>query len=76
MSTTRIIFIIVCLAVAVIVFTIGILIQKNDPDSKYSLKSALNPRSARKGKNNDEFNSKRNHARNRINSVVAACLCS
>lgn len=54
MSTTRIIFIIVCVVLAVIVFTIGFVMQKNDPDSKYAVSKALNPKtlSKRKKRNN------------------------
>jgi hypothetical protein len=48
MSTTRVIFILVCLIVAIMVFTIGIIIQKNNPDSKYSVTNALNPKALRK----------------------------
>lgn len=46
MSTTRVVFIIVCVVAAVIVFTLGIIIQKNNPDSKYSVAKALSPRPA------------------------------
>ena len=46
MSITRIIFIIVCVVVAALVFTVGFIIQRNNPDSKYSLTKALSPKPA------------------------------
>ena len=52
MSTTRIIFIIVCVVGAVFMITLGIIIQKNNPDSKYSVTNALrlNPSGKRQKK--------------------------
>ena len=46
MSSTRIVFMIVCAVVAVLVTTMGIIIQRNNPDSKYSVKNALGPKPA------------------------------
>lgn len=43
MSTTRIIFIAVCIVLGALVLTLGVIIQRNDPDSKYSLSNALKP---------------------------------
>lgn len=43
MSTTRIIFIAVCIILAALVITLGVIIQKNDPESKYSLSNTLKP---------------------------------
>lgn len=48
MSTTRIVFIIVCVVVAIMVFTLGIIMQKNNPNGKYSVTNVLNPRSSGK----------------------------
>lgn len=43
MSTTRIVFIAICVILAALVITLGVIIQKNDPDSKYSMSNALKP---------------------------------
>lgn len=41
MSTTRIIFIAVCVVLGALVLTLGVIIQRNEPDSKYSLSNTL-----------------------------------
>lgn len=36
MSTTRIVFIIVCIVVAAILIVVGLIFQRNSPDGRYS----------------------------------------